>query len=835
MLNCVGIRESDTRGRGVFVNDLPVTSGCTVLEETPYASVLYDEALPHRCDWCLDSSPSLLRCSKSLLARYCSREHQKAAWSGGYREECAALVACSPRVPPSTVRLAARVLWKRAKEQRKGAKLAARRTSSKVKAPELAATYDGDVAPLLHHWSSLSDTRKTEFAQMAVLLRHFMTGESETPAGPDPDMPQPEASLPPDQAAANSSSSAPQPGDTGRTPAAASGHPPAWGGGLITAAQLPSVREMALLLARFACNNHSICDDELRPIGVGLYPRGSMVNHDCTPNCMQSFSSHGRIAFRTLRALSPGEELCISYVELAATRQERRRLLLETYHWDIDQAASAVVDPPPTAPGAVTPPEASLGEPPAPEQLPGLSGQLSAELRVHAQPQQGSSPAAAPAMDHAAAPAAAAAAAAAAAGGHTNSAAAAAAAPAAAAAATAGGHTNSAAAVAHAAAAAAAAALPVAEAVLEISSSSGTHIRWHGPEGQPPWRCDDPRDSVLTQVMTHAPTSSSAGGSGGDRRGRTVGIVGGLTARAVQTPPSKDDEADTSFDTEFVDTGEDPLLEEGSGFSSTPAAAAAAAAHPGPDAVPQATAPTPAAFVVHVDCWGLTHTAVNFSGGSGGRHLIAGSGGVSSGGSSGGGGVEFPGGVRQLAERVSAGLVLQRKGAEAAEEGRQTEAVQLFRAALAQFDPPASPPSPPSATDSDASTGPHPRAPPPGLGLGRCHILRTRLRAALLKALIEEGREWQGALLLARELSSSYETAYPPVWPNLGLHLLTQAKLEMLQGHPSRAAAAAQHALQILQLTTGGAGFQGDGGSVLEEGRRVLWEAQAEMAGGQRS
>lgn len=94
--------------------------------------------------------------------------------------------------------------------------------------------------------------------------------------------------------------------------------------------------------------------------------------------------------------------------------------------------------------------------------------------------------------------------------------------------------------------------------------------------------------------------------------------------------------------------------------------------------------------------------------------------------------------------------------------GHLPQAVQLFRAALAQFDPPASPPSPPSATDSDASTGPHPRAPPPGLGLGRCHILRTRLRAALLKALIEEGREWQGALLLARELSSSYETVSAP-------------------------------------------------------------------------
>ena len=28
------------------------------------------------------------------------------------------------------------------------------------------------------------------------------------------------------------------------------------------------VKEIALLLARFACNNHTICDDELRPVGA---------------------------------------------------------------------------------------------------------------------------------------------------------------------------------------------------------------------------------------------------------------------------------------------------------------------------------------------------------------------------------------------------------------------------------------------------------------------------------------------------------------------------------------------------------------------------------------
>jgi len=36
--------------------------------------------------------------------------------------------------------------------------------------------------------------------------------------------------------------------------------------------QEPSVRDVALLLARFACNNHTICDDELAPIGAPHAP-----------------------------------------------------------------------------------------------------------------------------------------------------------------------------------------------------------------------------------------------------------------------------------------------------------------------------------------------------------------------------------------------------------------------------------------------------------------------------------------------------------------------------------------------------------------------------------
>ena len=157
---------------------------------------------------------------------------------------------------------------------------------------------------------------------------------------------------------------------------------------------LPDQKSIALTLARCACNNHTICDDELRPIGedryldmpavlagsvrtaqqhtsfllllilchqlhsaaskprpmsaaraytslvlvcagVGLFPTGALVNHSCTPNAMQSFSQQ-RIIFRALQPIPAGTEITISYIELAATRSERRQQLLDQYYFDID-------------------------------------------------------------------------------------------------------------------------------------------------------------------------------------------------------------------------------------------------------------------------------------------------------------------------------------------------------------------------------------------------------------------------------------------------------------------------------------------------------------------
>ena len=69
--------------------------------------------------------------------------------------------------------------------------------------------------------------------------------------------------------------------------------------------------------------------------GVGIYPWGAILNHSCTPNVMQSFSG-SRIVFRALQQIPPGTEATIAYIELAATRAERRATLKANYYFDID-------------------------------------------------------------------------------------------------------------------------------------------------------------------------------------------------------------------------------------------------------------------------------------------------------------------------------------------------------------------------------------------------------------------------------------------------------------------------------------------------------------------
>ncbi|WVZ60218.1 hypothetical protein U9M48_010269 [Paspalum notatum var. saurae] len=97
---------------------------------------------------------------------------------------------------------------------------------------------------------------------------------------------------------------------------------------------LPSLKldlkEIAHTFSKFACNAHTICDPELRPLGTGLYPVISIINHSCVPNAVLIFD--GRTAYvRALQPIGIDEEVSISYIETASVTKKRHNDLKQYF------------------------------------------------------------------------------------------------------------------------------------------------------------------------------------------------------------------------------------------------------------------------------------------------------------------------------------------------------------------------------------------------------------------------------------------------------------------------------------------------------------------------
>lgn len=107
------VQEHQTvqRGRHLLAT-AHIPPGGRVLHEKAADAVLYDCEVAHRCHFTFQPSQTPLRCGVCKHARYASKQNQRKAWSSGHREECAALAACHPHVPPPIVRLVARLFWR---------------------------------------------------------------------------------------------------------------------------------------------------------------------------------------------------------------------------------------------------------------------------------------------------------------------------------------------------------------------------------------------------------------------------------------------------------------------------------------------------------------------------------------------------------------------------------------------------------------------------------------------------------------------------------------------------------------------------------------------------
>lgn len=82
------------------------------------------------------------------------------------------------------------------------------------------------------------------------------------------------------------------------------------------------------------CNAHRIVSENI-PIGLGLFPLTSMMNHSCSPNCAQYFiiepGKPVRLIMRAIRAIAEGEELTYSYVALYEPTNLRQTKLQAAY------------------------------------------------------------------------------------------------------------------------------------------------------------------------------------------------------------------------------------------------------------------------------------------------------------------------------------------------------------------------------------------------------------------------------------------------------------------------------------------------------------------------
>ncbi|KAL8137976.1 hypothetical protein V2J09_003977 [Rumex salicifolius] len=90
------------------------------------------------------------------------------------------------------------------------------------------------------------------------------------------------------------------------------------------------LREIAENFSKLACNAHSICDYELRPLGTGLYYVISIINHSCLPNSVLVFDGREAVV-RAVQHIPKGTEVLISYIDTAGSTMMRQKALKEQY------------------------------------------------------------------------------------------------------------------------------------------------------------------------------------------------------------------------------------------------------------------------------------------------------------------------------------------------------------------------------------------------------------------------------------------------------------------------------------------------------------------------
>jgi len=93
------------------------------------------------------------------------------------------------------------------------------------------------------------------------------------------------------------------------------------------------LNEIFVQLCRLQCNNFTICDSDLNAVGHGIYPEASIINHSCQPNAIVIFNKT-ELILKVIEPIAVGEEITLSYIELASSSKTRQNLLWNRYFFN---------------------------------------------------------------------------------------------------------------------------------------------------------------------------------------------------------------------------------------------------------------------------------------------------------------------------------------------------------------------------------------------------------------------------------------------------------------------------------------------------------------------
>ena len=276
----VKVRYDASLGRHA-VADRDIKVGDVLMAEMPFAAIMLPgEYAGKHCYHCFAETEAPVPCRQCSTWLFCSRECSEMAWQQYHWAECSFAELLKPTMCAKIGHLAARLLMRQGIES--VLSYVKSPAASKTKADECGFTdegvYDSSSYDSIHHLVTGTKLRTVddlfEFTVLSCVLVKILIASGYL-----------------------------------RVIAESTAELELIGGAVLRHLQVIQCNAFRIIeLTRPT----KFDDPKPEPVGMGLYPTASLINHSCDPNADLNFYGDA-VAVRAIRNIAEGEEICISY------------------------------------------------------------------------------------------------------------------------------------------------------------------------------------------------------------------------------------------------------------------------------------------------------------------------------------------------------------------------------------------------------------------------------------------------------------------------------------------------------------------------------------------